>query len=121
MNKVRPAGIYKDENRGGKSDMQGWNQMNTRGMQQTHRRWEMAMNLNRWMQQWQRKFDILDVQIVVADVAQSSLLVDVAHRSVVLSPSLPLPSADAVLERVFKWWQRQPDASEQRLCVLACR
>ena len=69
------------------------------------------MNLRRWMQHWQSKFGTLGVEVVVADVAQSSLVVDVAEGTVVLSPSLKVAAADNMLHKVYTWWRRQPPSS----------
>ena len=81
-------------------------------------RWREQMNVNRWMQDWQVKFDRFGVQVIVADVAQSSLVVDVAERTVILAPSLKVTAAERMLQKVYRWWQRQSDMSEERLCSL---
>jgi len=76
------------------------------------------MNLKRWMEDWQAKFAPLGVQVIVADVAQSSVVVDVAERTIVLAPSLKVSAAERMLHKVYKWWQRQPEVSGGRLCSL---
>ncbi len=76
------------------------------------------MKVNRWMQDWQEKFDRFGVQLMVADVAQSSIVVDVAERMVILAPALKVSAAEKVLEKVYRWWQRQDHITEERLCSL---
>jgi len=87
-------------------------------------KWRVQMNVKRWMQTWQEKFEQVGVQVIVADVAQSSIVVDVAERTVVLAPSLKVSAADRMLDKVYRWWQRQPhtvDMVEDRLCsMVAC-
>lgn len=65
------------------------------------------MNVKRWMRGWQDRFSPLGVQIIVADVAQSSILVDAAEQTIVLAPSLKLSAADKLLDKIYGWWQRQ--------------
>jgi hypothetical protein len=84
-------------------------------------RWREQMNVKRWMQDWQARFEPFGVQVVVADVAQSSIVVDVAERMVILAPSLRVSAADRMLEKVYGWWQRQPGIVEGQLCsMVAC-
>lgn len=81
-------------------------------------KWRQQLNVNRWMQDWQVKFGSFGVQVIVADVAQSFLVVDVAERTVILAPSLKLSAAERMLEKVYLWWKRQNEMSEERLCSL---
>lgn len=67
------------------------------------------MSAERWIQNWQTRFARLGVEIVVADVAQSSVFLDMAEKKVVLAPSLKLSKADKMLAAVYRWWERQPD------------
>lgn len=62
-------------------------------------------NVKRWMRNWQLRFASLGVQVVVADVAQSSVALDVAERTVVLAPSLEVSAAEKMLHKVYSWWQ----------------
>jgi hypothetical protein len=68
------------------------------------------MSAERWMQNWQTRFAPLGVEIVVADVAQSSVFLDIAERRVVLAPSLKLSAAERMLAAVYQWWRRQPNS-----------
>jgi len=61
------------------------------------------------MQNWQTRFAPLGVEIVVADVGQSSLFLDMAERMVVLAPSLNVQKADKMLMAVHNWWRCQPE------------
>jgi hypothetical protein len=70
------------------------------------------------MQDWQTKFDRLGVQVIVADVAQSSVVVDVAEKTIILAPALRVSVAERMLEKVYRWWQRQSEISEERWCSL---
>jgi len=81
-------------------------------------KWRQQLNVNRWMQDWQVKFGSFGVQVIVADVAQSFLVVDVAERTVILAPSLKLSAAERMLEKVYMWWKRQNEMPEERLCSL---
>jgi hypothetical protein len=76
------------------------------------------MNVRRWMESWQVKFGQLGVELMVADVGQSSVHVDVAEARVVLAPSLRVSAADRMLDKVYVWWLRQPQVSEERPCSL---
>jgi len=69
------------------------------------------MSAERWMQNWQTRFAHLRVEIVVADVAQSSLFLDIAERRVVLAPSLRLSTAEKMLAAVYQWWKHQPESA----------
>lgn len=81
-------------------------------------RWIEPMNVKRWMEDWQAKFERFGVQVIVADVAQRSIVVDAAERTVILAPALKVPVAERMLEKVYRWWQRQPEIAEERLCFL---
>jgi len=76
------------------------------------------MNVKHWMRNWQERFASLGVELIVADVAQSSVVVDVAERMVVLAPSLKLSAADRMLQKIHAWWQRQSDRVEGQSCSL---
>ena len=76
------------------------------------------MNLRRWMQEWQAKFDTMEVELLVADVGQSSLVVDVPNGTVVLSPSIEVSAAEKMLNKVYGWWRRQPQMPEEYPCSL---
>ncbi len=69
------------------------------------------MSAERWINQWQTKFASMGVQLVVADVGQSSIFLDMAERQIVLAPSLNLVKADRLLSAVYKWWKRDPEAA----------
>ena len=62
------------------------------------------MNLKRWIRTWRMRFDSLGVELMVADVAQSSVVVDMAERTVILSPHLTVISADKALHGLYRWW-----------------
>lgn len=84
-------------------------------------KWREQRNVKRWMQDWQAKFEPFSVQVIVADVGQYSIVVDVAERTLILAPSLKVSAADSVLQRVYRWWQRQPRMVEEQLCsMVAC-
>jgi beta-lactamase superfamily II metal-dependent hydrolase len=68
-----------------------------------------TMSAERWMQTWQIRFAPLGVEIVVADVGQSSVFLDMAERKVVLAPSLNVENAEKMLVAVLKWWRCQPE------------
>jgi hypothetical protein len=70
------------------------------------------------MQHWREKFDWLGVQLMVADVGQCSIVVDAAERMVILAPALKVTAAERVLEKVYGWWQRRNEVSEEKLCSL---
>lgn len=83
--------------------------------------WREEMNVRGWMKNWQEQFDSLRVEVVVADVGQSSVLVDAAERTVFLAPSLKLSTADRMLRKIYAWWQWQAERVEaQRCCLVAC-
>lgn len=73
------------------------------------------MSAHRWMQKWQTRFAPLGVELVVADVGQSSLFLDLAEKKVVLAPSLDVDQAEKMLAAVHEWWERQPEQAR-----LAC-
>ena len=79
------------------------------------------MNVKRWMRDWQERFGPLGVQVIVADVAQSSVVVNVAERAVILSPNLAMYTAERVLERLYGWWRRQPGQLHSETCSLVSR
>jgi hypothetical protein len=88
-----------------------WETRNPRGCAE-------RMNLKRWMRDWQSRFDNLGVEVVVADVAQSSVAVDMADRTIILSPHLAVHTAERVLERLYRWWRRQPVQLNGEMCSL---
>jgi len=62
------------------------------------------MNVKRWMQSWQIRFGSLGVEVIVADVAQSSVVVDIAERTVILASHLTVVSADKALRGLYRRW-----------------
>ncbi len=80
--------------------------------------WRERMNVKRWMRSWQARFGSLGIEVMVADVAQSSVVVDVAGRTVILAPSLEVTAADRTLQKVYKWWQHRTDRVEGERCSL---
>lgn len=83
--------------------------------------WREEMNVRGWMRNWQEQFDSLGVQVMVADVGQSSVLVDAAEKTVILAPSLKLSAADRMLRKIYVWWQWQTETVEgQQCCLVAC-
>jgi hypothetical protein len=80
--------------------------------------WREQMNVKQWMRDWQERFGSIGVELIVADVAQSSVVVDVAERTVVLAPSLKLSVAEKVLHKIHAWWERQSDTVEEHSCSL---
>lgn len=83
--------------------------------------WREEMNVRGWMRNWQEQFDSLGVQVMVADVGQSSVLVDAAEKTVILAPSLKLSAADRMLRKIYVWWQWQTERVEgQQCCLVAC-
>jgi anti-sigma-K factor RskA len=75
-------------------------------------------DVKRWMHQWQEKFSPLGIQVIVADVAQSSVLVNVAERTIMLAPSLRVREADRMLNRLRVRWQRRAGAMHNELCFM---
>lgn len=73
------------------------------------------------MREWQERFGSLGVDVIVADVAQSSVVVNVAERAVILSPNLAMYTAERVLERLYGWWRRQPGQLHSETCSLVSR
>lgn len=79
------------------------------------------MNVRSWMRNWQEQFELLGVQVMVADVGQSSVLVDAAEKTVILAPSLKLSAADRMLRKIYVWWQWHAERLEgQQCCLVAC-
>ncbi len=76
------------------------------------------MNVRQWMRHWQERFRWLGVELIVADVAQSSVVVDVAERTIVLAPSLKLVAAERMLQKIHVWWQRESKRVEGQSCSL---
>jgi hypothetical protein len=79
------------------------------------------MNVKRWMRDWQIRFGSLGVEVIVADVAQSSVVVNVAERTIILSPHLAVYTAERILERLNGWWRRQPEQLHSESCSLVSR
>ncbi len=79
------------------------------------------MAVRRRMREWQERFGSLGVDVIVADVAQSSVVVNVAERAVILSPNLAMYTAERVLERLYGWWRRQPGQLHSETCSLVSR
>lgn len=79
------------------------------------------MNVKDWMRKWHHSFARLGVEVTVADVAQSCVVVDVAARRIILAPSLKLTAAEKILQRVYQWWRDQSDKVQARWCsLLSC-
>jgi hypothetical protein len=79
------------------------------------------MNVEQWMRNWRDAFGFLGVEVIVADVAQSSVVIDVPARTIILAPSLTLPTAEKILRKVFVWWRHQPHAVQSPRCsFLSC-
>ena len=76
------------------------------------------MDVKHWMRDWHQRFGSLGMKVIVADVAQSCVVVDIAGRTVILAPSLKLTSAQKVLEKVYAWWQHQSTRVEGEFCSL---
>lgn len=83
--------------------------------------WPDRMNLRDWMRKWHDSFSRLGVEVMVADVAQSCVVVDVAARRIILAPSLKLAAAEEILQKIYQWWRVQSDGAEgQRCSLLSC-
>ena len=94
---------------------------NTTTWQRPTRYGAERMNVQDWIQQWRRRFGLLGVEVLVADVAQSSVVIDVPARTIILAPSLKLTSADKILRKVYGWWRHQSDvAARQPYSFLCC-
>ena len=76
------------------------------------------MDLKRWIRSWRTRFDLLGVQLMVADVAQSSVVVDVAERTVILAPHLTVISADTALRGLYKWCRHEMENRGSEFCTL---
>jgi hypothetical protein len=73
------------------------------------------------MRKWHDSFGRLGVDVVVADVAQSCVVVDIAARKIILAPSLKLAAAEEILQKIHQWWRAQSDKAEgQRCSLLSC-
>ena len=79
------------------------------------------MNVKRWMRNWRGRFSSLGVEVMVADVGQSSVVVNVAERTIILSPYLAVYTAERTLERLHGWWVRQPEQVHSESCSLLSR
>jgi hypothetical protein len=73
------------------------------------------------MRSWQERFGSLGVEVMVADVAPSSIVVDVRQRTIVLAPSLTVLAAERTLDRLYRWWERQPENISGECCSLVSR
>jgi len=73
------------------------------------------------MRDWRVGFGSLGVKVIVADVAQSSVVVNLAERTIILSPHLAVYTAERILERLYKWWLRQPEQLHGESCSLLSR
>lgn len=79
------------------------------------------MNIESWMEAWRVRFDSLGVEVIVADVAQSSVVIDVPARTIILAPSLKLTSAEKILQKVYGWWRQQDEIAAAYPCsFLSC-
>jgi hypothetical protein len=76
------------------------------------------VNVKRWMRDWQLRFGSLGVEVMVADVAQSSVVVNVAERTIILAPFLSAFRAERVLDGLYKWWRFQSKKPEAETCLL---
>jgi hypothetical protein len=78
-------------------------------------------NVGDWIQQWRERFGFLGVEVLVADVAQSSVVIDVPARTIILAPSLKLTCAEKILQKVYAWWRHQSGiAARQPYSFLSC-
>ena len=83
--------------------------------------WAEPMNVKHWMRKWHHSFADLGVDLIVADVAQSCVVVDVVAKRIILAPSLKLTAADKILQRVYQWWRDQSHKANAQLCsFLSC-
>ena len=79
------------------------------------------MNVEDWIQQWRERFGFLGVEVLVADVAQSSVVIDVPARTIILAPSLKLTCAEKILQKVYEWWRHQSGIAGRQPCsFLSC-
>jgi hypothetical protein len=79
------------------------------------------MNVRRWIRTWQTKFNSLGIELMVADVAQSSVVVNVPERTIILTPSLKVSTAEKVLRRLYRWWECQTGRCEsQSYSLVSC-
>jgi len=77
------------------------------------------MNVKRWMRDWQTRFDTLGVEVIVADVAQSSVVVNLAERTIILAPHLSVSSAERMLHNLYKLWECwRTERRETESCAL---
>jgi hypothetical protein len=79
------------------------------------------MSVKRWMRDWRARFGYLGVEVLVADVGQSSVVVNVPEKSIVLSPRLTMVNAEELIGRLYKWWRRQPNPVHTEPCSLVSR
>lgn len=79
------------------------------------------MNVKRWMRDWQERFGSLGVDVIVADVAQSSVVVNVPEKAVILSPNLAMYTAERILGRLYHWWHHQREQMHHPSCALVSR
>lgn len=54
------------------------------------------------MRDWQIRLSYLGVEVIVAYVAQSSVVVNLAERTIILAPHLSVSSAETVLHNLYK-------------------
>lgn len=79
------------------------------------------MNIESWMEAWRDRFDFIGVEVIVADVAQSSVVIDVPARTVILAPSLKVTCAEKILQKVYGWWRQQHEMAAASPCsFLSC-
>jgi hypothetical protein len=73
------------------------------------------------MRNWQTRFSSLGVELIVADVAQSSVVVNVPEKAIILAPYLPVSTAEKVLDLLYKWWQHQAEKCEsESFSLVSC-
>lgn len=79
------------------------------------------LNIESWMEAWRHRFDSLGVEVIVADVAQSSVVIDVPARTLILAPSLKVTCAEKILQKVYGWWRQQHEMAAPYPCsFLSC-
>jgi len=79
------------------------------------------INVREWMREWRDSFGRLGVDVVVADLAQSYVVVDVAAKTIILAPWLKLADAEEILQKIYRWWRIHSASKEaHRCCLLSC-
>jgi hypothetical protein len=79
------------------------------------------MTAKRWMHNWQARFKRLEIDLIVADISPSSVIVNVAEGTIVLAPHLSIFRAEKVLEGLYGWWQnRMEDSQRESYSLVSC-